>query len=127
MERKVPYGRFSPALKARKAHSTEVTANFRVVCILEYGQEKKVMLPVTREILVKELSGLCESCVHVEGCTYRRHAARVVMQCALYSRNTAKNREDAGEAKGLCVNCKKRPHCHLPKEETGVWHCEEYE
>jgi hypothetical protein len=33
---------------------------------------------------------------------------------------------DAGEYKGLCVNCANRETCLLPKSEGGVWHCEEY-
>ena len=30
------------------------------------------------------------------------------------------------EFKGLCVNCANRHICLLPKNEGGVWHCEEY-
>ena len=29
--------------------------------------------------------------------------------------------------KGLCSNCAHRESCCLPKPESGVWHCEEYE
>ena len=30
------------------------------------------------------------------------------------------------EFKGLCVNCASRHTCLFPKNEGGVWHCEEY-
>lgn len=29
--------------------------------------------------------------------------------------------------KGLCMNCAHRDTCLLPRPESGVWHCEEYE
>ncbi|MCF7919234.1 MAG: hypothetical protein K9N06_04920 [Candidatus Cloacimonetes bacterium] len=29
--------------------------------------------------------------------------------------------------KGLCTNCENRFICKLPRPETGVWYCEEYE
>jgi hypothetical protein len=29
--------------------------------------------------------------------------------------------------KGLCINCEHRFTCTLPRPETGVWYCEEYE
>jgi hypothetical protein len=29
--------------------------------------------------------------------------------------------------KGLCSNCLKSHYCHLPKKQSGVWHCGEYE
>ncbi len=28
---------------------------------------------------------------------------------------------------GLCINCLHRETCGLPRPESGVWHCEEYE
>ncbi len=34
--------------------------------------------------------------------------------------------ENEKEFKGLCVNCANRHTCLLPKNEGGVWHCEEY-
>jgi len=29
--------------------------------------------------------------------------------------------------KGLCINCDHRFTCTLPRPESGVWYCEEYE
>lgn len=29
--------------------------------------------------------------------------------------------------KGLCINCEHRFTCTLPRPESGVWYCEEYE
>ena len=31
------------------------------------------------------------------------------------------------QAAGLCLNCLNRLDCRLPKNEGGVWYCEEYE
>lgn len=39
---------------------------------------------------------------------------------------TERGARDAGDCKGLCVNCANRQTCLFPKPEGGVWHCEEY-
>ena len=88
------------------------------------------MLTDIEEVVIKELGGLCESCVHSANCVYRKNSQKVVIQCEVF--------ETIGEAgsdhsigstsvKGLCSNCNKNHLCHLPKEASGVWHCEEYE
>ena len=81
-------------------------------------------------VVIKELSGLCGSCVHAEGCMYRQSANKVVIQCEVFeSIGDAEAGQSVGNAsaKGLCLNCIKAHFCHLPKEASGVWHCEEYE
>jgi len=35
--------------------------------------------------------------------------------------------EDNRLYKGLCMNCAHRHYCLLPRPESGVWHCEEYD
>lgn len=85
------------------------------------------MLTDIEAVVTKELSGLCGSCVHAEDCVYRKSSTKVVIQCEVF--------ESVGEAgsvgntsvKGLCTNCSKTHFCHLPREASGVWHCEEYE
>ena len=87
------------------------------------------MMPEIEEIVVREMSGLCGSCVHHDGCAYRINAEKVVIQCEVFESigGTPVKRDESALLKGLCVNCNKRHDCHLPKEASGVWHCEEYE
>lgn len=88
------------------------------------------MLPDIEEMVVKELSGLCASCAHYEGCVYRKNATRIVIQCEVFESAGVATARDPGAAiglKGLCLNCSRNSFCHLPKEASGVWQCEEYE
>ena len=87
------------------------------------------MLPEIEDIIIKEINGLCGSCVHFEGCAYRLSTGKMIIQCEVFecgNDQPIKRPEDAS-LKGLCVNCSKSPVCHLPKDASGVWHCEEYE
>ena len=87
------------------------------------------MLGGVEELVIKELSGLCKSCVHAEDCVYRKNSLKVVIQCEEFeSVGTAANDRNGNSAvPGLCLNCSKNQFCTLPKEISGVWHCEEYE
>lgn len=95
-----------------------------------------------REKLIE--SSLCVNCKHVGDCIYPLKAAAPILECELYECGPparprlivvkARQRlseESPGlsedEALGLCVNCANLPHCKLPKNPGGVWHCEEYE
>lgn len=40
--------------------------------------------------------------------------------------SSKRSAKEAGDYKGLCMNCTNRETCLLPKAEGGVWHCEEY-
>lgn len=96
---------------------------------LKYAGQNQVMLPDIEEIVARELSGLCSSCVHHDGCVYRANAGKVVIQCEVfesYAGNFIRS-DERSTPKGLCLNCSKCHFCHLPKETSGVWHCEEYE
>lgn len=94
---------------------------------MRYAAKVHEMLSDVQEIVTRELSGLCGSCNHYDGCVYRKNSDKVVIQCEVF--------EDSGGTldtaevvlKGLCLNCSKAPLCHLPKQTSGVWHCEEYE
>ena len=35
--------------------------------------------------------------------------------------------EEPSKYTGLCMNCEHRRTCTYPKQEGGVWHCEDYE
>lgn len=82
---------------------------------------------------------LCSTCGHAETCGNRSTPQRPIFFCELFevsapppavtpaaAREPAP-RHDAGEYKGLCVNCENRSTCALPKPEGGIWHCEEYQ
>jgi hypothetical protein len=77
------------------------------------------------ELVARELGGLCPSCIHNEGCAFRIRSEKVVIQCGQFESETTT--VSSTPEKGLCLNCSKAAYCHLPKEPSGVWHCEEYE
>ena len=87
------------------------------------------MLACVEELVIKELNGLCGSCVHAEDCVYRRNSPKVVIQCEEFESVGADGEGTGGTStvSGLCLNCSKNQFCTLPKEISGVWHCEEYE
>ena len=82
---------------------------------------------------------LCSTCSHAEACGDRSTPQSPIFFCELFevfapppAPAAAAAREsvapqDAGEYKGLCVNCDSRDTCTLPKPEGGIWHCEEYQ
>jgi hypothetical protein len=95
-----------------------------------------------REKLIE--SSLCVNCKHLGDCIYPAKAAAAILECELYECGPAasprlivvkakqhSSDESPGlsedEALGLCANCESLPHCRLPKNPGGVWHCEEYE
>ncbi len=85
------------------------------------------MLPDIEELVTKELGGLCNTCVHRTGCLFRQRSERVVIQCEQFEAWPLDVAARNLPARGLCLNCAKAAVCHLPKEPSGVWHCEEYE
>ena len=100
-----------------------------MVYILEYAMKILTMLSDIEEIVVKELGGLCTSCVHFNECVYRKSSNKVVIQCEVFESPEDSSAEHIDHAlvRGLCLNCSKHRFCHLPREASGVWHCEEYE
>lgn len=81
---------------------------------------------------------LCSTCIHAERCGNRSTPERPILFCEMFevlastlavtaaaAREPA-GRQDAGDYKGLCMNCENRRTCTLRKPEGGVWHCEEY-
>lgn len=88
------------------------------------------MVPDIEEIVVREMNGLCRLCLHYDGCAYRISTSKVVIQCEVFEHSgsaPAATSDENNSVKGLCLNCSKSHNCHLPKEASGVWHCEEYE
>ena len=95
-----------------------------------------------REKLIE--SSLCVNCKHLGDCIYPTKAAAPIIECEMYEcgppasprLTVVKAKQHSSdqspglsedEALGLCVNCANLPHCRLPKNPGGVWHCEEYE
>jgi len=85
------------------------------------------MIPDIEDIVVREMSGLCGSCLHRDGCVYRMSTTKQVIQCEVYESTGAISADDNIPKKGLCLNCVKSQNCQLPKPASGVWHCEAYE
>ena len=100
---------------------------------------------VKREAMVEESKreqflGLGMTCIHANGCAFRRDVAPAVLECHEFDiGQTAPAKIEAPARaetstkgiqesmfKGLCVNCDVRHECKLTKPEEGVWHCEEY-
>jgi len=121
--------RFTAAQKATKKAKAKTQKTTRV------KHESKVEEPKQEQFL-----GLCMTCIHANGCAFRRDVAQAVLECDEFDiGQTAPVKLDvSGKAeaksvggqpskfKGLCVNCDVRHDCSLPKSEEGVWHCEEY-
>lgn len=88
-------------------------------------------------------AGLCLTCNNVDTCVYRKRRGADAISCELFDNYVTRNGGGGKEAtlavltpakesepasrKGLCLNCSHQKACQLPKPETGVWHCEEYE
>ena len=79
------------------------------------------------DIVMREFTGLCSTCLHINTCTYHKGASeKIIIQCELFEADdeplTAQN-----TAFGLCKNCDLASGCNLPGRKTGTWHCNEFE
>ncbi|OPY81772.1 MAG: hypothetical protein A4E65_01043 [Syntrophorhabdus sp. PtaU1.Bin153] len=84
--------------------------------------------------------GICTSCDNVALCTFIQGSRQPVIFCEEFASNgipvTARTAEieqspSQGNAypeeqKGLCATCESSGSCVFPKDEAGIWHCEEY-
>ena len=85
---------------------------------------------------------LCTNCGEADICLLRIVGREPVLYCEEYRCVTCPTPtggkggvEGSGRTcfvpsdsvQGLCVNCDHRETCRLPKNEAGVWYCEEYE
>lgn len=99
-----------------------------MVWLLKYAAKlQECMLADIEEIVSRGLGELCPSCVHRDGCVFRKDSDKVVIQCEQFEVRASAGYVHTLPEKGLCLNCDKAPLCHLPKETSGVWRCEEYE
>ena len=100
-----------------------------------------------REIMTEKNLGLCEMCVLAKECCYTRDPSRPILFCEEFEGERKKEEEQSRQSKprkqtgenrcagpnydpslkGLCGTCARRDSCTYPKQEWGVWHCDEYE
>lgn len=89
-----------------------------------------------------ECQGICPSCENFDLCSYiHSHIPREpVYFCEEFANQgvpaitkTSKTRETvtefqaaSGKYKGLCSTCENSNDCKFPKDEAGVWFCEQY-
>lgn len=84
------------------------------------------------------VAGLCGACESLSSCTLRSRVQAPVLQCDEFSGGPLRARppeffrveEASGAAwngvRGLCANCARFDACRFPRQEGGVWQCEEY-
>lgn len=92
--------------------------------------------PAIEEMLEHELSSLCNTCDHFTSCSFP-DARKNVLHCEIFENEPGIAEEVSlyiqpkeqlffPEVKGICSNCSMLKVCRLPKDQAGVWHCEEY-
>ena len=69
-----------------------------------------------------KVHSICLDCKFVGSCKDMRSRAQPITQCDNFV-----SYKDSAEVMGLCFNCAHRDTCTFPRQEGGVWHCEEYE
>ncbi len=75
------------------------------------------------EMIIREMKGLCASCLHAPSCVYFRMSKREIIQCEMFEEDKD---QLAFPAAGLCKTCDHAQSCKLPGRKQGVWHCDEF-
>ena len=87
-----------------------------------------------------EYQGICPSCDNLALCNFIRGSRQPVMFCEEFTidgisatagtneTHKTPNQENihSEKLKGLCATCENSDGCVFPKDEAGIWHCEEY-
>ncbi len=87
-----------------------------------------------------EYEGICPSCENLPLCSFTRSSRIPVTFCEEFAiggttkikKNEEKQKDEVEEKahserfKGLCAMCDNASDCSFPKDEAGIWHCEEY-
>jgi hypothetical protein len=96
-----------------------------------------------KKTLISEKSGyqgLCSCCVNLTICSFVKDSGQPILYCEEFDNDDGsaveivyviqKTVSDEGSYlesyKGLCATCESRDNCIFPKQEGGVWRCEEY-
>jgi len=87
-----------------------------------------------------EYEGICPSCENLPLCSFTQSSRVPVTFCEEFAisgttkiqkagekqDNGAEKEAPSGRFRGLCATCDNADDCGFPKDEAGVWHCEEY-
>jgi hypothetical protein len=96
-----------------------------------------------KEAIIMERTGyegICPSCENLPLCSLTRSSRVPVTFCEEFvisgatkiekaekkQVNKAEKEAPSERFKGLCATCDNADDCGFPKDEAGVWHCEEY-
>jgi NADH:ubiquinone oxidoreductase subunit E len=88
----------------------------------------------------KKQQGICSSCENLSLCSFTQPVRQPVFFCEEFTSGSARTAPVAAEkksgtpavfipreiSKGLCATCDDAEACLYPKDEAGIWHCEEY-
>jgi hypothetical protein len=99
------------------------------------GRKKKGIVAETIEY-----QGICPSCENLPICSFIHSSRKPVTFCEEFAingtpkmANTSKKQEAVtvgraplGRYNGLCTTCENYNSCVFPKDEAGIWRCEEY-
>jgi hypothetical protein len=83
------------------------------------------VLELIEDLVVREVKGLCVTCVHADGCIYHKTATKKIIQCELFELSLGQS-IDSISRKGLCTTCDNASYCKLPGRKEGVWRCNEF-
>ena len=86
---------------------------------------------------VRHQKGICSSCENLSLCSFIHPERQTVFFCEEFSSGSAGAAPIVSEKKsgvpapldtsmGLCATCDDAKICIYPKDEAGIWHCEEY-
>lgn len=87
-----------------------------------------------------EYHGICPSCENFVLCSYTQGSRESVTFCEEFissrittttkfagiHRGTHREKAYSKEYRGLCANCENLDDCVFPKDQAGIWHCENY-
>lgn len=77
------------------------------------------------DLVVREVKGLCTTCVHTHDCLFHKTATKKIIQCELFELGFEPPAAEVS-ATGLCKTCDNAAHCKLSGRKEGVWRCSEF-
>jgi hypothetical protein len=104
-----------------------------------FPEMKTMQLPdkLIPNLLERELTGICTTCIHFNDCLYRCLSEKIIIQCEFHQRDLKtkpratslvgiQKANKKNNVQGLCFTCSHAAGCELPKENGGVWRCTDY-
>jgi hypothetical protein len=83
-------------------------------------------IQMIEDMVVKEFTGLCATCLHTASCSYFKKSDKAVIQCELFEIDDEAVSISHIPA-GLCKTCELASECRLPGRKIGTWHCNEFQ